>query len=546
MCFTGPGAFHGQRRPRDDSALGDQRRAARRLQHEDARARIEGQVIELPSKIDQVAVAPGDTLVFRTARRRRGGADPFDRDSALVLRDVMRDPHLARSRAARLRRRCRRRRRGRGGDGGGARPPASCARADRAVRLRPRPQGRSSMTISLRARLSEPSALVALGAHDGLTARIAERAGVEALYHGGYALAAHHFGLPDVGLVGRAEVVEGVRRMRAATRSSDHRRRRHWLRLGGRRLADDAQELEAAEAPTRGRVQIEDQVSPKRCGHGRKEVIPAEEMVLKVRAAVSARRSAETLIVARSDALQVTGLRRHDRAGCNAPTPRRAPTSSSSTRRGASRMPTAIAGRCSVPCVANMSETGRSAGDPDGRPSEEALGYKLVIFPSTQTWLFAKAYRELCEAVVRERTTASLADQVHELRRRERPPRARGVAVALSARDVYDDARVRRPPGGGAPAGGRGRRLRRGLHQSRVATRLRCRRGGCCDTVAARRRAQRVRADRVHDRCVQRRRSRPRRAVCREGTGTGDAPASIATGSRSTRGLAVALPSRCS
>ena len=73
------------------------------------------------------------------------------------------------------------------------------------------------MTTSLRSRLSEPGAVVALGAHDGLTARIAERAGIEAIYHGGYATAAHHFGLPDVGLVGRAEVVESVRRMRAAT-----------------------------------------------------------------------------------------------------------------------------------------------------------------------------------------------------------------------------------------------------------------------------------------------------------------------------------------
>ena len=73
------------------------------------------------------------------------------------------------------------------------------------------------MTTSLRSRLAEPGAVVALGAHDGLTARIAERAGIEALYHGGYATAAHHFGLPDVGLVGRAEVVESVRRMRAAT-----------------------------------------------------------------------------------------------------------------------------------------------------------------------------------------------------------------------------------------------------------------------------------------------------------------------------------------
>src|SRR4029077_19962572 len=68
----------------------------------------------------------------------------------------------------------------------------------------------------LRSRLAEPGAIVALGAHDGLTARIAERSGVEALYHGGYALAAHHFGLPDVGLVCRAEGGQGGRRRGAS------------------------------------------------------------------------------------------------------------------------------------------------------------------------------------------------------------------------------------------------------------------------------------------------------------------------------------------
>ena len=91
------------------------------------------------------------------------------------------------------------------------------------------------MTTSLRSRLTEPGAIVALGAHDGLTARIAERAGVEALYHGGYALAAHHFGLPDVGLVGRAEVVESVRRMRAAT--DPRKGTRAWRRWPRARFA---------------------------------------------------------------------------------------------------------------------------------------------------------------------------------------------------------------------------------------------------------------------------------------------------------------------
>ena len=59
---------------------------------------------------------------------------------------------------------------------------------------------------SLRERLSDPSIVVALGVHDGLTARLAERAGVEAFYHGGYAAAAHHHGLPDIGMVGLEEM----------------------------------------------------------------------------------------------------------------------------------------------------------------------------------------------------------------------------------------------------------------------------------------------------------------------------------------------------
>lgn len=260
------------------------------------------------------------------------------------------------------------------------------------------------MTTSLRSRLTQQGAIVALGAHDGLTARIAERAGIEAIYHGGYALAAHHFGLPDVGLVGRAEVVESVRRMRAATGlpiivdadTGYGSEAGAWLTV---------RDLEAAGANA---VQIEDQVSPKRCGHMEgKEVIPAEEMVLKIRAAVAARRSDETLIIARSDALQVTGL--DDAiARCNAYSGAGADLVFVDAPRSVEEYG-AIAERCSAPCVANMSETGRSPEIPT--PDLEAMGYRLVIFPSTQTWLFAKAYDELCRAVVRDKTTASLADR---------------------------------------------------------------------------------------------------------------------------------------
>jgi 2-methylisocitrate lyase-like PEP mutase family enzyme len=164
-------------------------------------------------------------------------------------------------------------------------------------------------------------------------------------------------------------------------------------------------DLEAAGANA---VQIEDQVSPKRCGHMEgKDVIPAEEMVIKIRAAVAARRSDETLIIARSDALQVTGL--DDAiARCNAYSEAGADLVFVDAPRSVEEY-AVIAERCSAPCVANMSETGRSPGIPTA--DLEAMGYKLVIFPSTQTWLFAKAYEELCHAVVRDRTSAALADR---------------------------------------------------------------------------------------------------------------------------------------
>ena len=137
-------------------------------------------------------------------------------------------------------------------------------------------------------------------------------------------------------------------------------------------------------------------------------MIPAEEMVIKVRAAVAARRSDETLIIARSDALQVTGLD-DTIARCNAYAEAGADlvfVDAPRTRRG-------VRGDRRALLRARASRTcRRPAGRRRSRPrSWRTMGYKLVIFPSTQTWVFAKAYEELCQAVLRDRTTASLADR---------------------------------------------------------------------------------------------------------------------------------------
>ncbi len=259
--------------------------------------------------------------------------------------------------------------------------------------------------VSLRGRLSEPEIVVAVGAHDGLTARLAERAGLEAIYQGGYAVAAHHHGLPDIGLIGLADVAESLHRINAVASvpvivdadtgyGSEPGVRRTVLEL----------ESEGAAA-----IQIEDQVFPKRCGHmAGKTVISREDMVLKVRAACEARCNADTLIIARTDALQVHGL---DDAidRCNAYREAGADVTfvDAPPDRAAIEQ---IAERVDGPKLANMSETGRTP--PLSAAELQQIGYSIVIFPSTQTWLFARAYQEFLDEVKATGTTAALRERM--------------------------------------------------------------------------------------------------------------------------------------
>jgi 2-methylisocitrate lyase-like PEP mutase family enzyme len=259
--------------------------------------------------------------------------------------------------------------------------------------------------MSLRERLSVPRIVVAVGAHDGLTATLAQRAGFEAVYHGGYAVAAHHHGLPDIGLVGLGEVAGSLRRMTAVASvpvvvDADTG---YGSEPGVRRAV---LELERAGAAA---IQIEDQVFPKRCGHMEgKSVIPRDEMVLKVRAAVEARRNPETVVIARTDALQVHGL---DDAidRCNAYAEAGADVTFVDAPRTREEL-AEIARKVQGPSLANMSETGRS---PALRAEElEQLGYRIVIFPSTQTWLFAQVYQELLDELQSTGTSMGLRDRM--------------------------------------------------------------------------------------------------------------------------------------
>jgi 2-methylisocitrate lyase-like PEP mutase family enzyme len=159
-------------------------------------------------------------------------------------------------------------------------------------------------TTRLRELLSAPDMLVAPGAYDGITARLIEQAGFQAVYMTGAGTSAS-FGLPDYGLLTMTEMVGNAARMTAAMK----------LPLIADADTGYGNELnmvrtiqEHERAGTAG-VHIEDQVSPKRCGHLEgKELIPTEEYVAKIRAACAARKDKDFVIIARSDARSVAGL----------------------------------------------------------------------------------------------------------------------------------------------------------------------------------------------------------------------------------------------
>jgi 2-methylisocitrate lyase-like PEP mutase family enzyme len=165
-------------------------------------------------------------------------------------------------------------------------------------------------------------------------------------------------------------------------------------------------ELERAGAAA---VQIEDQVFPKRCGHMEgKKVIPRDEMVLKLRAALSARRNPDTLVIARTDALQMNGL---DDAidRCNAYAEAGADVTFVDAPRTREHLEE-VARKVDGPKLVNMSETGRS---PTLTADElQELGFNIVIFPSTQTWLFARVYQELLEELQKTGTSEGLRDRM--------------------------------------------------------------------------------------------------------------------------------------
>lgn len=140
---------------------------------------------------------------------------------------------------------------------------------------------------------------------DMVSAKLIERAGFEAVYLSGYGQAASHLGLPDAGLITFTEMLERlchlVRSVSIPVLADAD------TGFGGViNLRRTVREYESAGAQA---IQIEDQETPKKCGHtSGKRLVSSREMIKKIEAAIAARRSDEFLIIARTDAIGVAGL----------------------------------------------------------------------------------------------------------------------------------------------------------------------------------------------------------------------------------------------
>ena len=229
---------------------------------------------------------------------------------------------------------------------------------------------------TLKTRLARNDIVLAPGVYDALSALVAEQAGFEALYLSGASIAYTRLARSDVGLTTFTEVEDTLARITERVRlpvivDAD---------TGFGNALNTQRTVRGFERAGAAMVQIEDQTFPKRCGHlDGKTVVPVREMVGKLQAALDARASSDTLILARTDAAAVEGLDAAlDRAEAYLA------TGVDALFIEALRSPEQMDAACSrfahrVPLLANMVEGGKTPiQDADAL---QAHGFRIAIFP---------------------------------------------------------------------------------------------------------------------------------------------------------------------
>jgi 2-methylisocitrate lyase-like PEP mutase family enzyme len=263
------------------------------------------------------------------------------------------------------------------------------------------------MAITLQQRLQQPQVLLAPGVYDPLTALIAEQAGFEALYLSGASIAYTRLGRSDIGLTTATEVADTLARITERVNipvivDAD---------TGFGNALNTMRTVRAFEQAGAAMLQIEDQTFPKRCGHlDGKTVVPTSEMCGKLRAALDARKSSDTLILARTDALAVEGFeaameRAEAYMACGV----------DALFIEALRTPEQMTQACKrfagrIPLLANMVEGGKT-------PVQSATvlgetGFKIVIFPGGTARAVAFTLQKYYASLHTHQTTAPMQDQM--------------------------------------------------------------------------------------------------------------------------------------
>jgi 2-methylisocitrate lyase-like PEP mutase family enzyme len=252
--------------------------------------------------------------------------------------------------------------------------------------------------------MARPGAVMAPGVADALNARLVRKHGFDAIYMTGAGTAATRLGMPDVGLLTMTEMIDNAQRIADSSglpliADADNG-------YGG--VLNVRRTIQGFERAGVAGVHLEDQEFPKRCGHlAGKQLVPADEMVSKIRAAVDARTDPDFVIIARTDAIAVEGFdaaieraQRYREAGADALFVE-APN--------AQQLPL-LEPRLSFPLVYNMAASGKTPFL--GKQEIESLGFKLIIYPN---WMVLAAIRAASQVLTTLRETGSIASVAPEV-----------------------------------------------------------------------------------------------------------------------------------
>jgi 2-methylisocitrate lyase-like PEP mutase family enzyme len=255
--------------------------------------------------------------------------------------------------------------------------------------------------------------LVAPGCFDGLSARLVEEAGFEAAYLSGGAVA-RSMGIPDIGLVTMSEVIERAAQVVAAVKipiiaDAD---------TGYGNAVNLVRSVREFERTGVAAIHIEDQITPKRCGHlDGKEVIPLPEMENKLQAALASRNDPDFLIIARTDARGVHGFddaisrgRAFAKLGVDAIFVE-APQSEAELE----EIPRALP---DVPLLVNVFKGGKTPMLPVERLQQ--MGYRIAIYPSETQRAAIHAMRQALGLLKREGTTEKMDDALTTFKERDK------------------------------------------------------------------------------------------------------------------------------